>query len=98
MSYDKDPVVEEVRKVREDIMKEYGYNPHSLGMLLMQRGNKSRQKQAKVKRTISHYEKQTAGEAISEDEAAFKDQSQTFMEIPNRLVPSVRKLLARHTA
>jgi hypothetical protein len=51
----------------------------------------------KIKRVIKHYEDQTPAEATDEDESAYQDRTQTFMEIPNRLVPSVRKLLARHT-
>lgn len=52
----------------------------------------------KVKRVIKHYERQSADEATVEDETAYKNRNQTFMEIPNELVPSVRKLLARHAA
>jgi len=33
-------------------------------------------------------------EAVAEDEAAFEDQSQTFMEIPNALVLRVCELIA----
>lgn len=50
----------------------------------------------KIKRVIKHYEGQTADEATREDESAYRDRARTVMEIPNRLVPSVRKLLARH--
>lgn len=52
----------------------------------------------RIKRVIKHYEGQSADGATAEDDAAYKDRAQTFMEIPNKLVPSVRKLLARHTA
>ncbi|MYC97273.1 MAG: hypothetical protein F4X14_20135 [Caldilineaceae bacterium SB0661_bin_32] len=48
----------------------------------------------RVRRLIQHYETQTDEEAIAEDEAAFEDQTQAFMEIPNELLPSVRALLA----
>jgi hypothetical protein len=51
----------------------------------------------KIKKVIKHYEGQSPDEAAAEDEAAYKDRAQTFMEIPNKLVPSVRKLLAKHT-
>ncbi|MBN1130464.1 MAG: hypothetical protein JXA71_15835 [Chitinispirillaceae bacterium] len=50
----------------------------------------------KVRRVIKHYERQSAEEAALEDERAYKDQKQTFIEVPVELVPSVRKLLARH--
>jgi hypothetical protein len=39
---------------------------------------------------------QSEAEAMAEDEAAFEAPNQTFMEIPNELVPAVRELLARH--
>ena len=32
---------------------------------------------------------------MAEDEAAWEDESQTFMEIPNDLIPTVRKLIAK---
>jgi hypothetical protein len=46
---------------------------------------------------LEHYEAQTEEEAVAEDEAAYEDTSQTFMEIPNALVPKVRELIAKHT-
>jgi hypothetical protein len=49
----------------------------------------------RVKRVLSHYESQSEEEAIAEDEAAWEDSSQTFIEIPNDLVPAVRELLAK---
>ena len=50
----------------------------------------------RVRRVLAHYEDQTEEEAVAEDEAAFENQTQTVMEIPNELVPVVRKLIARH--
>jgi hypothetical protein len=50
----------------------------------------------RVRRVITHYEEQTEEEALAEDEAAFEDQTHTFMEIPNELIPSVRELIAKH--
>jgi hypothetical protein len=52
----------------------------------------------KVKKVIKYYETQSDDEAAAEDDAAYNDRTQTFMEIPNKLVPSVRKLLAKHSA
>ena len=52
----------------------------------------------KVKRVLEHYESQSEEEALAEDEAAYEDDSQTIMEIPNELVPSVRELIAKHVA
>jgi hypothetical protein len=52
----------------------------------------------RVKRVLDQYEKQTESEAVAEDEAAWEDLSQTFVEIPNELVPAVRELLAKKVA
>jgi hypothetical protein len=49
----------------------------------------------RVKRVLANYESQSEEEALAEDEAAWEDPSQTFMEIPNDLVPTVRELLAK---
>ena len=49
----------------------------------------------RVKRVLDHYEDQNEDEAIAEDEAAWEDTSQTFIEVPNELVPAVRALIAR---
>ena len=49
----------------------------------------------RVRRVMAHYESQSEDEALAEDEAAWEDSSQTFMEIPNDLVPTVRQLLAK---
>jgi len=49
----------------------------------------------RVKRVLDHYETLTEEEAVAEDEAAWEDPSQTFMEIPNDLVPTIRELLAK---
>ncbi|MFH1969984.1 MAG: hypothetical protein ABIJ53_06665 [Verrucomicrobiota bacterium] len=48
----------------------------------------------RVRKVLAHYETQAEVEAVAEDEAAFEDSSQTIMEIPNRLVPKVRELIA----
>jgi len=52
----------------------------------------------RVKRVLNHYEHQAEDEAVAEDEAAWEDASQTFIEVPNELVPTVRKLLAKKVA
>lgn len=49
----------------------------------------------RVQEVLAHYETQTEDQAVAEDEAAHEDSSQTFMEIPNKLVPRVRELIAR---
>jgi hypothetical protein len=51
--------------------------------------------ESRVRKVLAHYEKQTEDEAVAEDEAAFEDSGQTFMEIPNDLVPEVRELIAK---
>ena len=50
----------------------------------------------RVQRLLQHYESQTEEEAVAEDEAVWEDTTQTVMEIPNALVPSVRALLSQH--
>jgi hypothetical protein len=52
----------------------------------------------RVRRLIDHYEQQTEEEAVAEDEAAFEDDQQAFIEVPKELVPEVRKLISRHRA
>jgi hypothetical protein len=52
----------------------------------------------RVRRVLEHYENQAEDEAVAEDEAAWEDASQTFIEIPNDLVPVVRELLAKKVA
>jgi hypothetical protein len=49
----------------------------------------------RIKKVLAHYENQSEEEAMAEDEAAWEDSSQTFMEIPNELIPAVRQLLAK---
>ena len=51
----------------------------------------------RVKRVLEHYETQSEYEALAEDEAAYEDTNQTFMEIPNELIPVVRELIAKKT-
>jgi len=52
----------------------------------------------RVRRLLAHYEKQSEDEAVAEDEAAYEDSTQTIMEVPKDLVPSVRRLIANHAA
>ena len=51
----------------------------------------------RVRAVLEHYESQTEEEAVAEDEAAFEDAAQTFMEVPKELVPKVRELIAKHS-
>jgi hypothetical protein len=50
----------------------------------------------RVKRVLSHYESQSADEAVAEDEAASENASGTIMAVPTELVPKVRELIAKH--
>ncbi|MBI5969991.1 MAG: hypothetical protein HY884_02420 [Deltaproteobacteria bacterium] len=50
----------------------------------------------KIKRVIAYYERQSAEEALAEDEAAYSAKSQAMMEVPVKLVPLVREIIARH--
>ena len=50
----------------------------------------------RVRRVLEHYEAQTEEEAVAEDEGTWEESDQTVMEIPRRLVPLVRELLAKH--
>jgi hypothetical protein len=50
----------------------------------------------RVRRVLAHYEQQTEDEAVAEDEAAFEDQTQSLIAVPNELVPAVRELIAKH--
>ena len=52
--------------------------------------------EARVQRLLKHYDRQTDGEAIAEDEAAFDRPTHTAMKVPVALVPEVRKLLAKY--
>ena len=54
--------------------------------------------QERVQRVLAHYENQSEVEAIAEDEASYEDPSQTYMEIPNKLLPEVCDLIARRTS
>jgi hypothetical protein len=52
----------------------------------------------RVRKVLEHYERQTEEEAVAEDESAHEDPGQTFIEVPNELVPAVRQLLAKRGA
>jgi hypothetical protein len=47
-----------------------------------------------VGRVLEQYEHQTEEEAVAEDEAWLADSSTTVMEVPAKLVPVVRELIA----
>ena len=51
--------------------------------------------ETRVQKVIAHYENLTEEEAVAEDEAASE---QTIMEVPNKLVPLFRELIAKYQA
>ncbi|MBI4700592.1 MAG: hypothetical protein HY744_05415 [Deltaproteobacteria bacterium] len=52
--------------------------------------------EARVARVLAQYEEQTEDEAVAEDEAAFRSESEALVGVPRSLLPEVRRLLARH--
>ena len=52
----------------------------------------------RVREVIAHYESQSEDQAVAEDEAAYEDNSMTYMEIPNDLVSKVRELIAKRAS
>ena len=52
----------------------------------------------RVQEVFAHYESQSEDQAVAEDEAAYEDSSQTYMEIPNDLVSKVRELIAKRAS
>jgi len=52
--------------------------------------------EARVRRVLEHYERQTEDDAVAEDEASFRSRSQTVMVVPKRLVPAITRLIERH--
>ncbi|HLE21131.1 MAG TPA: hypothetical protein VJB88_08460 [Vicinamibacteria bacterium] len=52
--------------------------------------------EARVRTVIAHYEQQSEEEAVAEDEAAYESSTETFVEVPNELLPAVRELIAKH--
>ena len=50
----------------------------------------------RVSELLVHYETQSEEESVAEDEAIWLDPEQTVMEVPSKLVPAVRELIARH--
>lgn len=54
--------------------------------------------ETRVQNVLAHYDAQTEEEAVAEDEAAFENPDQTFIEIPNELLPKVRELIARRNS
>ncbi len=51
--------------------------------------------EARVRRVLKEYERQTDDEAVAEDEAAFQSLGQTVMVVPKRLVPEITRLIEK---
>ena len=49
----------------------------------------------RVQAVVEYYENQSDDEAITEMEAAFRDEETAMIQVPIKLVPQVRKLLAK---
>ncbi len=52
----------------------------------------------RVRRGLEHYETQSDGEAVAEDDAAYEATTHTAMEVPVEIVPAVRDLIAKRHA
>ena len=50
----------------------------------------------RVSKLLAYYETQSEEAAVAEDETISLDPGQTVMEVPSRLVPAVRALIAKH--
>lgn len=53
---------------------------------------------ARVQRVLEHYERLSEDEQVAEDEAAFEEEGQTFVEVPSKLLDEVRDLIARNAS
>ena len=51
---------------------------------------------ARVRKLLDHYERQTDEDAAVEHEAALSRPDHTLMEVPTELVPAVREIIAEH--
>ncbi len=50
----------------------------------------------RVRQVLAHYEQQNEEETVAEDEAAFEQEGQAIIAVPNELLPKVRELIAQH--
>jgi len=50
----------------------------------------------RVREVLDYYENQTDEDAAAEQEAALERPTATLMEVPTKLVPVFRELIARH--
>jgi hypothetical protein len=52
----------------------------------------------RVRQVLAHYETQTEGEAVAEDERAFEERGRVVIEIPVELMPVIREVIAQYQA
>jgi hypothetical protein len=52
----------------------------------------------RVRKVLDFYEHQSEDTAVAEDEAAYESGTDTFIQVPNELVPAVRELIAKFQA
>ena len=52
--------------------------------------------EARVQRVLKYYENQTEEEAAAEEDRIFNPRGTTVMRVPRKLVPQIRKLIAKH--
>lgn len=50
----------------------------------------------RVRRVLSHYEKQTDEQAVVEDERAFKSKQRAVIQVPVELLPVIREIVAQY--
>ncbi len=55
-----------------------------------------RWKETKIRRVLAHYEKQTPDEATTEDEASYRSRRFSLVSVPVKLLPAVRKMIAKN--
>ena len=52
----------------------------------------------RIRRVLAHYEMQADDEAVAEDEAAFREEARTVIEVPVELIPAIRQLIGQFEA
>jgi len=50
----------------------------------------------RIQSVLAHYEQQTEEEAVAEDEYALEQEGQTFILVPNELLPKIQELIIQY--
>ena len=50
--------------------------------------------ESRVRRVLEHYDSQSEDDDVEEDEAAYDDKERVFIQVPSRLLPKIRELIA----